>query len=178
MRIQLNAAAQHLDSFINLIEPIVDRAQIDVRPSAERVEARHFLEVVGSARQVAQQETDGRQTVVDIRGVGLYVQSAHVELASLLVAPLSNRLTSLVAKALDTLTNHQRYPSWRWRGRRPGAATTPPSCRLYSQVYSHANGKNWAIRCRRALPREQLENADNDVALKITLQLKHSRTVW
>src|SRR5260370_1363904 len=96
--IELYPAAQDLDGFVDLIEAIVDRPKVNVRSGPQRIEPGHFLEMVGSTRQIVNQKTDGCQPIVNIRGIGLHAQRAHLELAGLLLFALSHSLTGLTAQ--------------------------------------------------------------------------------
>ena len=67
VRIQLDAAPQSMDGVVKLVKPVVHGPKIDEGPGPQRVQTGHFLEVVGGAGQVVEQEADRRQAIMHVQ---------------------------------------------------------------------------------------------------------------
>src|SRR5262249_35642160 len=66
VRVELNTAAKGLDGVIELLEPIVDGPQVDEGAGPQGIQPGHLPEMMGRTRQITEQETDRRQTIVHI----------------------------------------------------------------------------------------------------------------
>src|SRR5207248_6467569 len=111
-------------------EPVQDRAEIDVGPRPHRIEADHFGKVVGGAVEIVEQETGGRQPVVDVGRIRLEAEGLQIELPGLIDLALRDRLPGRLAKALDAISSHDGISDMvETAGRASGAS----SRRLYSR---------------------------------------------
>src|SRR5207253_1740676 len=97
VRVQLDAPAQNRDGVVELVEEIVYGAEVDVGHRPEWVEPRDFLEVVRRAGQVLHLKANGRQAVVNVRGIGTDAERLQIKLTGFLPFPLLDRLARSLA---------------------------------------------------------------------------------
>jgi hypothetical protein len=107
--------------FIELVHAIVDGAEVDEGARTQRIEPRHFFEMVGGAGEVVEQEADRGDAVVDVGDIGAQGQRLQVELAGLVVLALSNCLLGALTQSFDVLFSHGGAPAWEPNRRRKAA---------------------------------------------------------
>src|SRR5438552_1013190 len=80
-------------------------------PRTQWIETGDFPEMVRCALQIVEQKANGCQAIVHVWSVELLLQGLRIELPSLLVVPLSNGLTGLLAQIIDRFANHGPGPA-------------------------------------------------------------------
>src|SRR5438105_2784591 len=81
--IELDAATQGLNRLLDHVETVINGPEIDVRSRPQRIQARYLPKMVRRTLEIVNQETNGGQTVMHVRSVGLQRQGLEIELPRL-----------------------------------------------------------------------------------------------